>query len=567
MDNVLYILLRRLRTPLIVLIVTYAISVLGFVLIPGQDDQGQPWHMDFFHAFYFVSFMGSTIGFGEIPYPFTDVQRMWTIVTIYGTVITWLYGIGTTLSVVQDPAFRSLLTATRFRRAVRGIAEPFYLVCGYGDTGSFLVKALADAGIRSVVVEKDENRINALDLEDFGMNLPGLCADAADPEVLITAGLTSPYCAGVAALTDKDQVNLTVAIASTLLGKEVRTIARAQTQEGGENIASLGEVDVINAFETFAGRLALAMHAPGMYVLFEWLTGVPHERLREPLFPPRGTWILCGFGRFGKAVYRRLTMEGITVQVIEADIEGTNPPDGTVQGTGTDADTLLKAGIKDAVGIVAGTDNDVNNLSIIITAQALKPQLFMVARQVQRTNNRLFQSAKLDLIMQRGSVLAHKVFALITTPLLSEFLSHAEKQTNEWANQLVARIGGVIENEAPQTWTLSITPQSTPAVYQRLASGDTVRLSDICRNPRIRDQFLHCVALLLERKNKEILVPDGNTPVAPGDRVLFCGRDTAAREMQWVTGNLDVLSYVCTGEEHPSTMLGRLLRSRAETSS
>jgi Trk K+ transport system NAD-binding subunit len=565
MDSVIFLLLRRLRTPLIVLIITYAISILGFVLIPGQDDQGQPWRMDFFHAFYFVSFMGSTIGFGEIPYPFTDAQRMWTIVSIYATVITWLYGIGATLSLIQDPAFRDQLTATRFRRAVRGITERFYLVCGYGDTGSFLVKALADAGIRSVVVDIDENRINALNLEDFGMNVPGLCADAADPEVLSTAGLDSQFCAGVAALTDKDQVNLMIAISCTLLGKDLRTIARAQTKEGGDNIESLGEVDVINPFETFAERLAMALHAPGMYVLHEWLTGVPHERLREPLFPPRGTWILCGYGRFGKAVFRRLSMEGIHVQVIEADFPGTLPPEGTVQGTGTDAQTLHQAGIDTAVGIVAGTDNDGNNLSIIITAQTLKPQLFTVARQVQRTNNRLFQAAKLDLVMQRGSVIAHKVFALITTPLLSEFLVHAEQQTNDWANQLVSRIGGIISEEAPQTWTLAITPQSTPAVYERLSTGMTVRLVDLTRNPRAYNEFLPCVPLLLNRRDKDMLVPEGNVSLAPGDRILFCGRTMAAREMQWTIGNSDVLSYACTGEEHPSSMLGRFLRSRVET--
>ena len=565
MDSVLYVLLRRLRAPLIVLIIIYAVSILGFVLIPGVDDHGNPWRMDFFHAFYFVSFMGSTIGFGEIPYAFTDAQRMWTIVTIYATVIAWLYGIGTSLSIIQDPAFRSLIIATAFRRGVNSIAEPFYLVCGYGDTGSFLVRALADAGIRAVVVEHDENRINALKLEDFNTDIPGLCADAADPDVLTMAGLTSPYCAGVAALTDSDKVNLTVAIASTLLGKGLRTIARAQTQEGGENIASLGDVEVINAFETFAGRLALAIHAPGMYLLYEWLTGVPHERLREPLFPPRGKWILCGYGRFGNAVYRRLTMEGIALQVIESNIKDTNPPAGTVQGTGTDAASLLEAGIKDAAGIVAGTDNDINNLSIIITAQALNPQLFTVARQVQRANNLLFKSAKLDLIMQRGSVIAHKVFALITTPLLSEFLAHAERQSNAWANQLVARIGGIIENESPQTWTLQITPEAAPAIYERLTSGDTLLLSDLCRNPRMRDRYLPCVALLLDRMEKDVLVPDDDTLIIAGDRILFCGLDIAAREMQWSIGNSDVLSYVCTGEEHPSSMLGRLLSSRAET--
>ncbi len=564
MDNILFVLLRRLRTPLIVLISTYAISVVGFVLIPGMDDHGQPWRMDFFHAFYFVSFMGSTIGFGEIPYPFTDPQRMWTIVTIYGTVIGWLYGIGASLSIIQDPAFRSLITASRFRRAVRNIVEPFYLVCGYGDTGSFLVKAMADAGIRSVVVESDENKINALALQDFGVDVPGLCADAADPDILIMAGLTSKNCVGVAALTDNDQVNLTIAIASTLLGSHLRTIARAQTVEGGNNIASLGDVDVINAFETFAGRLALAVHAPGMYLLFEWLTGVPHERLREPLFPPSGTWILCGYGRFGKAVHQRLTMEGLKVQVIEVDFEKTKPPAGTVQGTGTEADTLLEAGISSAVGIVAGTDNDANNLSIIITARALNPKLFTIARQLKRPNHQLFKAAKIDLIMQRGSVIAHKIFALITTPLLSEFLVQAQQQTNAWANELVSRIGGVIEDESPQTWVLAITPKSAPAVYKRVAADEVVFLGELFRNPRSRDQPLACVALLIEQNTKSILVPTDDTLVQPGDRILFCGRSSAAKEMQWTVDSPDVLHYVRTGEEHPSSLLGKLLSSRTK---
>ena len=71
MENVLFVLIRRMRLPLITVLCVYAVSVLGFVLIPGVDDEGRVWRMDFFHAFYFVSFMGSTIGFGEIPFPFT----------------------------------------------------------------------------------------------------------------------------------------------------------------------------------------------------------------------------------------------------------------------------------------------------------------------------------------------------------------------------------------------------------------------------------------------------------------------------------------------------------------
>ena len=562
MNNLVYLLLRRLRAPLIVLICVYAVSILGFVLIPGVDDQGQPWRMDFFHAFYFVSFMGTTIGFGEIPYAFTDSQRMWAVAAIYATVITWLYGIGSMLGIIQDPAFRKLIKETVFKRGVRRLTEPFYLICGYGDTGGLLVTALSDAGIRAVVIDIDEKRINALELEDMGMEVPGYCGDAADPDVLNKAGLSSHYCVGVVALTNDDQVNLTISISSKLINPRLRMISRAETHEAVENIASLGEVTIINPFDTFAGRLAMALHAPGMYLLFEWLTGVPHERLHEPLFPPHGTWILCGYGRFGKEVYKRLKAEGVKVKVIEADFENTKPPRGAAHGTGTDAATLSKAGIEKAVGIVAGTDNDANNLSIIITAKALNPSLFCVARQNQRINNPLFNAAELDLVMKRGSVIAHKIYALITTPLLRRFLNLATKQKNEWANELISRIGGIIEQEAPQMWSIQVDKDNSPGIVELLATGESVQLADLYRNPRIRDEHLPCVALLLSHGIENSLIPDEHTKLKQGDRILFCGREGASREMQWIADNADVLRYVRTGEEHPSTILGRLLSPR-----
>ena len=99
-----FLLLRRLRSPLIVLIVVYAVAVFGFTLIPGVDDQGRPWRMGFFHAFYFVSFLGTTIGLGEIPYPFTDAQRLWALLSIYATVVAWLYGIGAPAGHAAGPA-------------------------------------------------------------------------------------------------------------------------------------------------------------------------------------------------------------------------------------------------------------------------------------------------------------------------------------------------------------------------------------------------------------------------------------------------------------------------------
>jgi len=69
MNNIVFLVMRRLRVPLVTLIVIWAVSILGYVLIPGRDASGEVVAMDFLHAFYFVSYMGTTIGFGEIPTP------------------------------------------------------------------------------------------------------------------------------------------------------------------------------------------------------------------------------------------------------------------------------------------------------------------------------------------------------------------------------------------------------------------------------------------------------------------------------------------------------------------
>ena len=130
----IFLILRRMRAPLIILITIFAVSVLGLTLIPGRDAAGNPWRMGFFDAFYFMSYTATTIGFGEIPHPFTDAQRLWVMLTIYLTVIGWAYAIGSLLTLLQDRAFRHALALRAFTRKVARLREPFLLVAGYGQT-------------------------------------------------------------------------------------------------------------------------------------------------------------------------------------------------------------------------------------------------------------------------------------------------------------------------------------------------------------------------------------------------------------------------------------------------
>ena len=90
MNNLsVWIVIRRLRFPFLIIILSFSISILGMVLIPGVDGDGNVYHLSFFDAFYFVSYMASTIGFGESPFDFTYQQKLWVSFCLYITVIGW----------------------------------------------------------------------------------------------------------------------------------------------------------------------------------------------------------------------------------------------------------------------------------------------------------------------------------------------------------------------------------------------------------------------------------------------------------------------------------------------
>lgn len=566
LPNIAYLVFRRMRAPIIFLISVYAISILGLVLIPGMDDQGQPWKMSFFHAFYFVSFMGSTIGFGEIPYPFTDGQRLWTLFTIYATVISWLYTIGTMLTLIQSVGFQQAVSTARFARQIRRIHERFYIICGYGDTGRKLIEAFQHNGQRAVVIDAEHSRIDELELEDWPHTVPALVADAGDARVLEQAGILSDNCKGVIAVTRSDPTNLQIAISARILDPNVKIICRAETKDAEQNMLSFGTDLTVNPHETFADDFELAMSKPSMFLLEKWITASANTPLIEPVFPPKGRWVLCGYGRFGKAIYERLLRLGNPATVIEAKPAWTQPPESSIIGRGTEADTLEAADIQHAVGIVAGTNNDVNNLSIQITARQLNPGLFCILRQERASNRDVSYASRPDMLMDHSYIISSRILEVLITPLTGHFLRLARERDDEWARVLISRLAGITDDTVPDTWVLSIRKDKTPAIWDALRGFNDVLIGDLLRDPNGHGN-IPCIPLLLQRKRKLMLLPDEGTPLKFGDRILFCGQVRAQNRMDLTVTTHQYLYFNQTGVELPSSWLLKKLfyRSTSDT--
>ncbi len=563
-NPVISMVMSRMRVPLIILIVIYAISMLGLIAIPGHDDHGNPWHMSIFHAFYYVSFTATTIGFGEIPFALNDAQRLWVICTIYMTVIAWLYAIGNILGLVQDPVFKKARNENRFKNQVNKIKERFYLVCGLGETGYEVIKALTNEHYRVVVIEQDQESLlenNIYDLQEF---VPCLIADASVPRNLELAGISKKNCNGVIAATASDETNLKIAISSKLLHPEGKVVCRSDLLAYEVNMRSFNTDYVVNPYNTFADIFSMLLHSSSLHLIFDWLTGAPGSQITdEPLNVNFGRWILCSYGRFGRALYQKFLEHDVEVTILDSNEEAVNhftennidQVEDIISATGIDEKSLKKAGIDTAVGLVAGGSDDSNNLSTIMTARQLNPDIFVVARQNSRDNSELFKKVKADLVMQPREITARMIRVLFLNPMLCDFLKTANKQDEEWSNVVISRLSAVIGESKPHIWTVEINPKKTPAVFKTIAFGREVTIDNITLDPLSRSHRLECVPLLILRSGEYQIMPEDETVLKDGDCVLFCGMRKAKNSMQWTLKVMSSLNYIMRYETEPESYL------------
>ena len=547
----IFLILRRMRAPLITLILIFAVSVLGLTLIPGRDDTGQPYRMGFFDAFYFMSYTATTIGFGEIPYPFTDAQRLWVMVTIYITVIGWAYAISALLTLLQDRAFRQALALQHFTRKVARLREPFLLVAGYGQTGELLGRSFDALGRRFTVIDSSDARIETLELDPHHADIPGLVGDARNPHHLGVAGLDHPYCEGVLALTDNDEMNLAVTMAAALLRPELPVVARTISPAVADRMHAFGSPTVIDPFDRFGDHLRLALRSPASYQLLQWLEGGPGAEL-----PPRGQsptggrWVVCGYGRFGRHLTADIHAEGLDVTVIEP---GAVPKEDAsiVIGDGSEPSVMALTDLESAVGFVAGTDNDTTNLSVIAAAGRINPALFVAARQNQPSSASLFAAMEVDSLLVPTEVIAHEVYAQLSTPLLWRFLQEMPAQGNDWAAHVIVRLTEQCGTHLQALWKVKLNGVEAPALGRWLAQGD-VRLGDLMRSPEDRDQPLHLVPLMVLRGSESVLTPGDDFVLSADDEILLAGRPSARRALETILMVDAGPEYVIFGRHVPS---------------
>jgi len=131
--------------------------------------------------------------------------------------------------------------------------------------------------------------------------------------------------------------------------------------------------------------------------------------------------IICGFGRMGKVLANEFEKIQQKFIIIDQDDETFKHSENqnflAIKGDATDSSLLENIGIKHhgAKTIIAITDNDAVNLSIILTARSLNPDIHIIARA-----NDTEAKEKLLLAGAHEVILANEITALVASEYIGQ---------------------------------------------------------------------------------------------------------------------------------------------------
>ena len=136
-----------------------------------------------------------------------------------------------------------------------------------------------------------------------------------------------------------------------------------------------------------------------------------------------GHTVVCGWGRVGRAVADDLISAGHAVVVVDVDADRVaDVPYPTVVGDATLDATLRSAGIECASALIAALEGDAENLFVTLSARAIVPGLFIVARARQDESVPKLANAGADRVVNPQELGAARMASFVARPHVAEFV-------------------------------------------------------------------------------------------------------------------------------------------------
>ncbi len=227
------------------------------------------------------------------------------------------------------------------------------------------------------------------------------------------------------------------------------------------------------------------------------------RRMRGRIEALRDHCIICGFGRVGQEIAHELAEHRVPFVIVENNPEAIARAGDylLVDGDATQEAALQKAGIERARALMAASDSDAGNTYIVLTANALNPELFVVARARQRASQSRMLQAGANRVISPYVLAGRRMALSALQPLTVDFIDVLA--SGQQGEQLLGEV--VVSGES------LIAEHSVEEVMSR------------CKNTTL---------LAIQRPDGQLLAgPRGSSVLRPGDRLMLLSNQGDMEEL------------------------------------
>ncbi|MFN8051258.1 MAG: potassium channel protein [Acidimicrobiales bacterium] len=175
------------------------------------------------------------------------------------------------------------------------------------------------------------------------------------------------------------------------------------------------------------------------------------RRMERTINTMRDHVVICGWGRVGRSIAAEVAAAGRDLVVIDTDEERlADCEHPTVLGDATQDAVLNAAGIQRASSLVAAVDVDASNSFITLSARALAPDLFIVARARGLDSEKKLRRAGADRVVNPQNIGGARMAAFVLRPHVAEFLDVVmhEQYLEFRLEELTVGTGSAIANKS-----------------------------------------------------------------------------------------------------------------------
>lgn len=264
--------LRAFVAALALLVTVVSYGVVGYVVVE---------HYSALDAVFMTVITITTVGYEEVR-PLDDAGKVFSITLIVFGVLVFLYTFGVLVEQLSSGRWREYRRSRRMDAELRRLRD-HVIVCGYGRIGEQVVRDLEAQGHPYVVVEMNEQPLEAV-RRDQRLHVMG---DAAADDVLHAAGIDRAR--ALVSAVDSDERNVYIVLTARSLNPKVFIVARSSYPDSVPKLRRAGADRVVSPYALSGRRMADLALQPAVVDVIDMVMADGSRRMAiEELVVPAG---------------------------------------------------------------------------------------------------------------------------------------------------------------------------------------------------------------------------------------------------------------------------------------